>query len=118
MKIRLLRKLGQNPIGAVIDRTAPEAEQLIRQNFAVHAPHDDAQAQPAEDTEPDGDGDDSDSDSEGDENTGGQNTGPSAADLRAHAERLQISTSGNKKQLSERIEQHIAEHGDQPAPAN
>lgn len=106
MKIKLIRKLGQNPAGAVIDRTAPEAEQLIRQGFAVHA----AQDVPAQ---PDDEGDDT-----GSENTEGQNTGPTAAELKAHAERLQIPTSGNKKQLAERIEQHIAEHGDQPAPAN
>jgi hypothetical protein len=113
MKIRLLRKLGQNPIGAIIDRTAPEAEQLIRQNFAVHAPSDDATTAPAEedDVEPDG------GDGQGSETTGEQSTGPTAAELKAHAERLQLSTSGNKKQLSERIEQHIAEHGDQPAPS-
>lgn len=109
MKIRLLRKLGQNSAGAVIDRTHQEAEQLIRQGYAAHAPQDNAQADPAsEDDDLDG----------GDENPAGQNTGPTAAELKAHAERLQLPTSGNKKQLAERIEQHIAEHGDQPAAAN
>lgn len=107
MKIRLLRKLGQNPAGATIDRTHQEAEQLVRQGYAEHAPDSGA---PAPQDEDDDQGD-------GTENAGGPNTGPTAAELKAHAERLQISTSGNKKQLSERIEQHIAEHGDQPAPS-
>jgi hypothetical protein len=40
MKIQLIRKLGQNAAGTTIDRSAPEAEQLIRQGFAVHASQD------------------------------------------------------------------------------
>lgn len=109
MKIRLLRKLGQNPIGAIIDRTPPEAEQLIRQNFAVHAPNDDAPAE--DDSDP---GDQGGANEQGGTQTEG--TGPTAAELKEHATRLQISTSGTKPQLSERIEKHIGEHGDQPAP--
>lgn len=114
MKIRLLRKLGQNPAGAVVDRTHQEAEQLIRQGYAAHAPESDAAA-PDEDTE----GDDPNADPQS--GTGSGSTSPAEpkhADLKAHAGRLQIATSGTKAELSERIEQHIAEHGDQPAPAN
>lgn len=114
MKIRLLRKLGQNPIGAVIDRTHQEAEQLIRQNFAVHAPSEDAQA----DMDEGGDQGEANPDANQQGGTQNEGTGPTAADLRDHAAKLQISTSGTKAQLSERIEKHIAEHGDQPAPAN
>lgn len=114
MKIRLLRKLGQNPAGAVIDRTHQEAEQLVRQGYAEHAPHDDTPAD-VDDHEADVDSNAASDQGDGTDNTGSQSTGPTAAELKAHAERLQIATSGNKAQLSERIEQHIAEHGDQPA---
>ena len=36
MKVTLIRRLGQHKAGDTIDRTAPEAEQLIRQGYASH----------------------------------------------------------------------------------
>jgi hypothetical protein len=90
MRLRLTRRLGQNPEGSVIERGDSEGNWLVGQGHAVPEPER-SESVPSS------------------EATAGNDEGPSLKELQARATGLGLKTYGSKQQLAARIAAHEAE---------
>lgn len=88
MKVKLLRRLGQNKAGAVVEYTDGEAEWLIDRELAEEAKGSAKSSEEPKTPE-------SDPDKE-----------PTLAELKEQAEKLGLATYGSKAQIQERIAAH------------
>lgn len=96
MRVRLTRRLGQNPEGTVIERGDSEAHWLMNQGHATPEP-----GQPHHEVH------------EVHKDTA-DNAAPTLKELQAQAAGLELKTYGTKQQVAARIAAHLAHVHDTP----